>query len=207
MTDLAVSVGAVVQGPDGAYEIVGTRMEDGINLAQVRIGDRFAEMPLAQALTLFARLAPAATDTEPWTDLAFMQSLTKAQRQKVLEREGHVLMVRDGIPAHPGADQRYLDTVPSARRVDHKAEELGVARSTVNRWVAAYGLHGRAGLLHGNTSLPVDALDRLPGEVLALMRAHVARERGASKKTLTNEYAMVLDDLRRAGLARGASHE
>lgn len=209
MTAFEIPIRQRFPDEDGEPELLGYVYDHGVGvtLAQLRIGDRCDAVPLPEFLAMASREAPHATQANPSTgDQMFMQSLTREQRRTVLSREPHVLMVRDGIPDVPGADARYLESVPRARRKEAKAAELGVDPGTINRWLTAYRERGRRGLVHGNTRLDWDAWAELPGPVQHILTAHVANEAEASKKTLVNEYAMVLDDLRRHGLAVSEEH-
>lgn len=208
MKTFTFGIGQEFPSDEGPCTLVGYQYDDhGRTLAQIRVGDHFEAIPLAQLMVMASTHAPMMTGADPGTDHAFMEQLDDDQRRQVLWWEGHLLAVRDGLPDVPGADKRYLEIVDPARRIDHKAAELGVNRSTITRRLAKYRKSGRRSLVHANTRLDSDVIAELPGPVVAVIEAHVDRERNASKKTLVNEYAMVLDDLRRSGLAISDEHE
>lgn len=207
MKTFTFGIGQEFPSDEGPCTLIGFQYDDlGRTLAQIRVGDRFEAIPLSQLMIMAAANAPRITGADPGSDHAFMEQLSEAQRRHVLSWEGHLLVVRDGLPDVAGADQRYLETVDPARRVDHKAAELGVDRSTITRRLAKYREFGRRSLIHANTRLDSDVVTELPGPVVAVIQAHVEREKQASKKTLRTEYAFVLDDLRRSGLALSDEH-
>ena len=82
-----------------------------------------------------------------------LANLTAQQLAKVTERAGHVREVLTGyrsgsveicVPGEPRKE--YAPQRPLGERYCAKADELGVQKRTVERWVRAYREHGEAGL-------------------------------------------------------------
>jgi len=128
MNTFEFALGSCIDTPEGPVEWHGCRQQDYGELAQLRVGDEYEEISLAQLFVLMSQEAPRATAADPGTDHGFMLQLTEEQREEVLAWERHLIAVRDGFPDAEGADRRYVETVKRARRVDHKAAELGVHR-------------------------------------------------------------------------------
>jgi transposase-like protein len=82
-----------------------------------------------------------------------LANLTTRQLAKVTERARHVREVLTGFRSgsaeicEPGEPRKeYSPQLPLGERYCAKADELGVRKRTVERWVRAYREHGEAGL-------------------------------------------------------------
>ncbi|MEU1425422.1 helix-turn-helix domain-containing protein [Kitasatospora sp. NPDC005751] len=100
---------------------------------------------------------PAADDEGEIASVVLGQ-LDAEERQKVLERAGHVREVLTGyrsgsreLAADDEPKAAYVTAVPMEARKAAKAAELGVTARTIERWVAGFLQHGEAGLAPGRT--------------------------------------------------------
>ncbi|MEU8728937.1 helix-turn-helix domain-containing protein [Streptomyces tendae] len=100
---------------------------------------------------------PAADDEGEIASVVLGQ-LDAEERQKVLERAGHVREVLTGyrsgsreLVADDEPKAAYATAVPMEARKAAKAAELGVTARTIERWVAGFLQHGEAGLAPGRT--------------------------------------------------------
>lgn len=201
-----VRPGSVFQGPAGEdLELLQFRYHDGEVYWQYRQGPEVYEVPVRDILpTLQAAHCDAFADRAPDRDIELLAQLSTERRRAILEMQSHVLDVIQGRPDEAGPSPYNVETTTQSQRQRAKKAELGHTERSdkVRRWVIAYRERGLAGLLHGNTRLPMDVINSHDARVVAVVRAHFDRERGASKKAVVNLYAVVLSDLRRAGLAR-----
>ena len=83
-----------------------------------------------------------------------LSAVSAAARQQALERAAHVREALTGyrsgcreaaLPYEPRTAHR--PELPVMERYAAKADELGVQRRTIQRWVAQYKAHGEAGLI------------------------------------------------------------
>ncbi|MFB7557273.1 helix-turn-helix domain-containing protein [Streptomyces brevispora] len=95
---------------------------------------------------------PSADDAEEIASVVLGQ-LGRDEKRKVLERAEHAREVltgyRSGSPelAREGEPRpEYSPEAPLEARYEAKAEELGVGKRSVRRWVAEFREHGEAGL-------------------------------------------------------------
>ncbi len=198
MNLVRVGVGSLWQGPAGITEVLGPRLHNGELFIQTLKDGEVTEVPLA------ALLATAAADTRscspvlvPTRDAELLAQLSRGDRDRVLEWQRHVLDVRDGRPERGPYD---ADASTQAERKRIKATDVGVSVDTVHRKVTAYQERGLTGLLHGNKRLPGQVVAQFQEPVVAVVQHVLERERGASRKSLLNQHAMVLVELRRRHL-------
>lgn len=207
----SLKVGESIDTPHGSITFLNPWMaDDGTPMIDVRVGDQYESLPYPVAIARFVRadvsnLPPAST--EP--DYAIVRLLPQEAAHRLIERHIHVMHMVYGLPDHPSSDKRYLATLSEVDRRKSKAAELDVEYTTVWRWVKRYRKRGLRGLLHGNRDLPEDVLDKLTGPVLQVITEFVDGQRGASKKTFVSEYALIMMELQKAGLAssEGRKHD
>ena len=201
-----VRPGALFQGPAGEdLEVLNFRCHEGEVYWQYRLGPEVYEVLLRDLLpVLRSAHLDAMPNTFPDRDVELLAQLSKDERQVIRATESHVLDVIQGRPSEAGPSPYDAETTTEAQRRRAKKVELGHGDRSdiVRRWVISYKDRGLAGLLHGNRKLPRDVIASHDARVVAVVRAHFDRERTASKKAVVNLYAVVLSDLRRAGLAR-----
>lgn len=77
----------------------------------------------------------------------------------------------------------YAPSVPLLDRYAAKAAELGIGRRTLQRWVAAYGESGPAGLVDGRSTRTADILSGVDERWLAMCRIVLDEHIEASRPT------------------------
>jgi len=136
----------------------------------------------------------------------FLESLPRAERRRVLERERHVLEVETGFTR--GHAELALDGEPRepydaelfslTQRVNHKAGELKVGARTVQRWRRGYRDRQLAGLVDERSKPFVvpfarvddrvkDALRRVLDELTEASNTTKARLMGRTQRILKRE--------------------
>ena len=115
-------------------------------------------------------------------------SLDETERAQLNDRLAHVRELltgyRSGDPAAPLPGEPRPAYEPARPRMDRyaaKAEELGVGRSTLRRWVAAYQEQDAAGLLDLRHHRQSDPLRHVDQRWLDMLASVLAEHTGASR--------------------------
>lgn len=203
--EMSLSPGSILDSVIGPHAtILGHRVEGGEFVVAVAHGGEVEHIAVRHAIS---RKASALRESEP--DFGYdsqhqlLDWVPEAKQAQARELEAHLLDVLYGRESEPGAPTGPYDPTSTTltQRRQAKTRELGISQATMTRRLQDYRESGRLGLIpHASRLLNASgALDVNP-EILAVARARVNSRRVDSRKTLDNEYALLVDELARRGL-------
>ncbi|MEA2826103.1 MAG: hypothetical protein QOG43_542 [Actinomycetota bacterium] len=206
MSTATLAVGAKVSYDGQVWSVVDL---GGSRATIATAGGRSRSVAIARLLSAPNRLLGEEMPAVAGVGQAF-SSLTETERAQLTERLAQVRELLTGYrsgddtDALPGEPRPAYDPTRALMdRYASKAEELGVGRSTLRRWVAAYKEQDVAGLLDLRHHRSADPLRHVDQRWLDMLAAVVAEHTGASRPPrhlLLERVAARVDELHGAGV-------
>lgn len=144
----------------------------------------------------------------PDPEAELLHWLTPTERREALRLQAHLRDILDGRPScdtSPGASTYDAETTTPEQRRAAKMKELGFHKSKMSRRLTAYDRRGLPGLIaHSSRKTNLRVVIQVPGEILAVVRQTFDDLHWGGKRDLKNQYAIIIDELRRRGLVTTA---
>lgn len=203
--EMRVDFDAVLESAVGpAARILGSRLERGELVLAVERGGEVDHIRLRDAVrqqaSALRSMTPVASFGSQHELLAWIDPV---KREKALILEAHLIDVLYGRSSTPGRPAGVYDaeTTTISQRRKAKVAETRMSQSTMTRRLQDYQDLGVLGLVrHARRLLEASGALDVDPEILAVAKDFVNGRRDASKKSLLNEYALLIEDLRRRGL-------